>query len=35
MRPAFDSGLFPLLMAAATSVTSGMAYTMIAFCRGK
>lgn len=35
MRPAFDSGLFPLLMAAATSVASGMAYTMIAFCRGK
>ena len=35
MRPAFDSGLLPLLMAAATSVTSGMAYTMIAFCRGK
>lgn len=35
MRPAFDSGLLPLLMAAATSVASGMAYTMIAFCRGK
>ena len=35
MRPAFDSGLFPLLMAAATSVASGMAYTLIAFCRGK
>ena len=35
MRPAFDSGLFPLLMAAATSVASAIAYTMIAFCRGK
>jgi len=35
MRPAFDSGVFPLLMAAATSVASAVAYTMIAFCRGK
>lgn len=35
MRPAFDSDIFPLLMAAATAVASGMAYTMIAFCRGK
>lgn len=35
MRPAFDSNLLPLLLAAATAVSSGVAYTMIAFCRGK
>lgn len=35
MRPAFDSNLLPLLLAAATAVASGVAYTMIAFCCGK
>ena len=35
MRPAFDSNLLPLLLAAATALASGLAYTMIAFCKGK
>ena len=35
MRPSFDSNILPLLLAAATAVSSGLAYTMIAFCKGK
>lgn len=35
MQPAFDSNLLPLLLAAATALASGLAYTMIAFCKGK
>lgn len=35
MRPSFDSNVLPLLLAAATAVSSGLAYTMIAFCKGK
>ena len=35
MRPAFDSNILPLLLAEATAVVSGLAYVMIAFCRGK
>lgn len=35
MRPSFDSNLIPLLLAAATALSSGLAYTMIAFCKGK
>lgn len=35
MRPSFDSNLLPLMLAAATALSSGLAYTMIAFCRGK
>lgn len=35
MRPSFDSNILPLLLAAATTVSSGLAYTMIAFCKGK
>lgn len=35
MQPSFDSNFFPLLVAAATSLFSGLAYTMIAFCKGK
>lgn len=35
MRPSFDSDVLPLLLAAATSVSSGVAYTMITFCKGK
>ena len=35
MRPSFDSNILPLLLAAATAVSSGLAYTIIAFCKGK
>ncbi|WP_308588985.1 DMT family transporter [uncultured Oscillibacter sp.] len=35
MRPSFDSNILPLLLAAATAVVSGLAYSMIAFCKGK
>lgn len=35
MRPAFDSNFLPLLLALATALSSGLAYTMIAFCKGK
>lgn len=35
MQPSFDSNILPLLLAAATAVSSGLAYTMIAFCKGK
>ena len=35
LRPSFDSNILPLLLAAATAVSSGLAYTMIAFCKGK
>ena len=35
MRPSFDSNILPLLLAAGTAVSSGLAYTMIAFCKGK
>lgn len=35
MQPAFDSNILPLLLAAATAVCSGLAYTIIAFCKGK
>lgn len=35
MRPSFDSNILHLLLAAATAVSSGLAYTMIAFCKGK
>lgn len=35
MRPSFDSNLLPLLLAATTALVSGLAYTMIAFCKGK
>lgn len=34
MRPSFDSDFLPLLLALLTAVSSGLAYTMIAFCRG-
>ena len=35
MRPSFDSNTLPLVLALLTAVSSGLAYTMIAFCRGQ
>lgn len=35
MRPSFDSSTLPLVLALLTAVSSGLAYTMIAFCRGQ
>lgn len=35
MRPALDSNPLPLFLAAMTAVTSGLAYNMIALCKGK
>lgn len=35
MRPSFDSNILPLVLALLTAVSSGLAYTMIAFCRGQ
>lgn len=35
IQPSFSSDVLPLLLAAATSVSSGIAYTMITFCKGK
>ena len=34
MRPSFDSDAMPLVLALLTAVSSGLAYTMIAFCKG-
>lgn len=34
MRPSFDSAVTPLLFALLSAVSSGIAYTMIAFCKG-
>lgn len=34
MRPSFESNFLPLLLAFLTAVSSGLAYTMIAFCKG-
>ena len=35
MRPSFQSDSLPLLLALGTAVSSGIAYTMIAFCKGR
>ena len=35
IRPTFDSELLPLLLAAGSAVSSGIAYTAIAYCKGK
>ena len=34
MRPSFQSNVTPLVLALLTAVSSGLAYTMIAFCKG-
>lgn len=34
MQPSFHSNFLPLLLALLTAVSSGLAYTMIAFCKG-
>lgn len=34
MRPSFESDALPLILALMTAVVSGLAYTMIAFCKG-
>lgn len=34
MRPSLESDAMPLILALLTAVTSGLAYTMIAFCKG-
>jgi len=35
IRPSFDSSVWPLLFAVATAVCSGVAYTAIAYCKGR
>lgn len=35
IRPSFDSSVMPLIFALLTSVCSGIAYTAIAFCKGR
>jgi len=35
MRPSFESNFLPLLMALLAAVTSGIAYTLVAYCRGR
>lgn len=35
MRPSFHSNFTPMLLALLTAVSSGLAYTMIAFCKGR
>lgn len=34
MQPSFDSNVLPLVLALLTAASSGLAYTMIAFCKG-
>lgn len=34
MRPSFESDATPLVLALLTAISSGLAYTMIAFCKG-
>lgn len=35
MRPSFDSDFLPLLLAVGSAFCTGLAYTMISFCKGK
>jgi drug/metabolite transporter (DMT)-like permease len=35
MQPSFDSSFLPMLLAALTAVVSGLAYTLVAYCKGK